>query len=285
MCNTIEGVMNGTQQKVMDEYSFASFSTDAAVHSEVNTSLVSLAKLGLRQRIMDLGCGVGGSTQEIIKHINNLKKTIVYAVDVSVETLKTAKRMLSGNKVQIEYITADAGNIDQHLPEKMDAIIYCNSIHYVPDKQNLFKKLRSLLKKDGILAFNSSFLEESHTGIAQKLYNSWAMRAIKKLRKEYGLMPTKEVVESRRRLSVENYLDLVQQSGLKVTDYKVEDVPFDADSFSKISEFRDWVSGFLPGIPLDIASKVLKQTVYEAYDALKIKTVPRVWLHVVATHA
>jgi len=49
-----------------------------------------------------------------------------------------------------------------------------------------------------------------------------------------------------------------------------------------ISEFKDFIEGAMPGVPLKEASMALQTAVRETFKDLAIETVPRNWLEIVA---
>lgn len=49
-----------------------------------------------------------------------------------------------------------------------------------------------------------------------------------------------------------------------------------------ISQYEDFISGIMPGVPLDKASDVLKSAVTETFEDLNLSAIPRNWLYMVA---
>ena len=54
------------------------------------------------------------------------------------------------------------------------------------------------------------------------------------------------------------------------------------ESLEDISDYSLFIEGVLPSVPLDVGAEVLKHGIREALRELKLKTVPRYWLQVVA---
>ena len=104
------------------------------------------------------------------------------------------------------------------------------------------------------------------------------------LRNKYGLSVNKadSKVESRNHLNPEEYRNLLELHNLRVVKQKIDEVPVPVEGWEDISQFEDFISGTMPGVPLDKASDVLKETVREIYDEMGIEFLTRNWLEVVA---
>ena len=55
-----------------------------------------------------------------------------------------------GKSIRLTLDT-EVQNLTDAVKEKADAMIYCNSIHYVPDKNKLLTEIRNKLNSNGIL--------------------------------------------------------------------------------------------------------------------------------------
>ncbi|HIK88440.1 MAG TPA: class I SAM-dependent methyltransferase, partial [Dehalococcoidia bacterium] len=138
-----------------EEYSFTSFS-NLPFYTKVNERLLDLAEVGKQRNIVDLGCGTGGITKLIIERLQSAKDTVIYAVDHSTTALKAAADEIGDRKdVAINYVHSEAQNLTGAVKEKVGAIVYCNSIHYVPDKTDLVAQIKDKLLPNGIFAFNT----------------------------------------------------------------------------------------------------------------------------------
>ena len=275
------------KNSAIDEYSYSRFTDKYPVYKEINSYLVKLADLSLKKRLVDLGCGVGDSTVEIIKQLKSFSNVMIYAFDISGGVLKEAATRLARfrSDVDIRFVEVDAVEMVQHLPDQVDAVVYCNSIHYVPDKVKLVSDIRARLAPDGVFAFNSSFIQETHTGDNAKFYTLLMLNAIRTLRKEYGLRPSKTVVESRNRLNTEQYRSVVKAGGMKVVNCELVQRTLRAQDFIEFCRFRDFIEGSLPSIPLDIGSKVLADAAAKAFKVMGWDRLERSFLYVVARPA
>ena len=162
-----------------DEYSFNEFSSQP-FYRRVNSRLVDMSGVFNRHKIIDLGCGTGGITKLILDRITGTKGTVIYAVDHSASALRSAVDELGDRKeAAIRFVHAEVQNLASSVNEQVDAVIYCNSIHYVNDKLELLRQIRERLNPGGILAFNTSFFEGSHPPESHDFYRRWMMRSLR----------------------------------------------------------------------------------------------------------
>ncbi len=266
-----------------EEYSFTSFSK-LPFYTQVNERLLDLAEVGRQQKIVDLGCGTGGITKLILKRIQSAKNTVIYAVDHSTTALKTAADEIGDRKeVAVNYVHSEVQNLTDAVREKVDAIVYCNSIHYVPDKTALVGQIKEKLQPNGIFAFNTSFFDGSHPEDSLIFFRKWMMRSLRILKREYGMIADKNAkVESRVQLKADDYIKLVEDAGFNVlvNDLNRVDVPH--EGWHHISGFSDWIEGVMPGVPLDAGRESLQKGLAQTWDEMNLTTVPRVWLSVSA---
>ena len=266
-----------------DNFNFDSFS-NLDWYKGVNSNLLDLADLNSSNKIIDLGCGNGGITEMILSKVKDVSSIVIFAVDSSSSAISLALKRFSNRKdVIINYIQSEAQNLHENIKEKVDTVIYCNSIHYVEEKEKVLQHIGNGLEKGGKFAFNTSFFDGSHPKETEAFLRKWMLKSLRLLRSEYNLKPVKNKVQSRIQLSPENYEELLLKNGFKVKEKNIENVHVPLDGWYEISSFKDWIEGVLPGIPLDIGKKVLQETVESLFKELNIKTLDRKWLSIVAS--
>ena len=268
-----------------DNFNFDSFS-NLDWYKNVNSNLLDLADLNSSNKIIDLGCGNGGITEMILSKVKDVSNIVIFAVDSSSSAISLALKRFSNRKdVIINYIQSEAQNLHENIKEKVDTVVYCNSIHYVEEKDKVLQHIGNGLEKGGKFAFNTSFFEGSHPKETEAFLRKWMLKSLRLLRSEYNLKPVKSKVQSRIQLTPENYENLLLNNGFKVKEKNIENVHVPLDGWYEISSFKDWIEGVLPGIPLDIGKKVLQETVESLFKELNIKTLDRKWLSIVASKA
>ena len=273
-----------SNQSQSEQYAFNAFA-NLPFYSSINSEFVELANIYDKKAIVDLGCGTGNITKLILEKIISAKESVIYAVDTSKSALKTAATELENNPI-VKFVHSEVQNLTDAVKDKADAMIYCNSIHYVPDKIQLLKDIGNKLSNNGVLAFNTSFYEGSHPTESHQFYRKWMFRSLRLLNKDYNLKPVKsEKVSSRKQLTPEDYKSLLENTGYKIEHMKANAYQVPIDGFHYISEFKDWIEGVLPGVPLEIGKKTLQKALKEVFSEMSLTTVPRNWLSVRAIKA
>lgn len=269
-----------------EEYSFKSFSS-LPFYTKVNARLLDLAEVGKQRRIVDLGCGTGGVTKLILERLQSTKDSVIYAVDHSTSALKAAAEEIGERKdVAINYVHSEVQNLTDAVKERVDAIVYCNSIHYVPDKSNLLAQIKGKLSPNGIFAFNTSFFDGSHPPDSQEFSRKWMMRSLRILKREHGLSADKAAkVESRVQLTADQYIEFVENAGFRVEVNDLNRVEVPHEGYHHISGFSDWIEGVMPGVPLETGREALQKGLGQIWDEMNLQTIPRVWLSVSASRA
>jgi trans-aconitate methyltransferase len=269
-----------------DDFAFTTFS-QLGFYREVNAKLLDLAEIGRQRRIIDLGCGSGGVTELILDRLHAARETCVYAIDHSATAIRSAIANLGDRRdAAVRFVQAEVQNLHQAVKEQVDTIVYCNSIHYVPDKAAVMRQIHDELKPGGIFAFNTSFFIGGQPPDSEWFYRRWMLRSLRILRRDYGLKPDKDAkVEARIQLSPSDYDALLISQGLKIEKQEVCPVEVPLDGWIEISAFRDWIEGVMPGVPLTEGREALQKGVREVFEERKLASVPRNWLQVVASRA
>jgi len=266
-----------------EEYSFAKF-TENPFYNELNGRLVDMAEVGPGQKIMDLACGTGGVTRLVLERLKGARNNVVICIDHSASALRQARGSLKERKeAALLFVQSRVEQLTEAIKGKVDAVLYCNAIHYVPNKEELVGRIAEVVKPGGVFAFNTSFYEGPQAPEAVLFYRKWMMKAMRILKQDYGLSLQKtEKVESRKHLTADEYKSLVERHGFRIKKQTVDPVNVPLQGWIDISRFKDFIEGSMPGVPLDKASASLIKAVKQTYEEMKITYVPRNWLDVVA---
>ncbi len=266
-----------------DEFTFADFSKQP-FHMAQNARLIDMAQVGSGQRIVDLACGTGTVTKLILERLRDARDSVIIAIDHSATALKQAMEELKdAHEAAVQFVQSRVEQAAESLRESADTVFFCNAIHYVVDKDSLVSQISRILKPGGTFAFNTSFFEGCHPAGSEQFYRKWMFKALRILRRDYGLSPIKaEKTEARKQLSPEQYHELVESNGFRITRHEIQSVDVPLEGWLDISSFEDWISGIMPGVPLTKASASLKKGVTDTFQELGLTSVPRNWLDVVA---
>lgn len=104
-------------------------------------------------RILDIGCGTGAGSIQILKAIPGCR---VWGLDNSGAMLATARERV-GSLDGIAFVEGDAARLSDHFDSAFDAIVYSASIFLIPDYRESLRQARRLLKKHGLLGL--TFME------------------------------------------------------------------------------------------------------------------------------
>jgi ubiquinone/menaquinone biosynthesis C-methylase UbiE len=266
-----------------ESFSFAAFA-NAPFYRKINTDLVELSQVHPGQHVVDLACGTGGVTKIIIEKLKGARESLVIGVDLSTFALKQAREELSNAKdAMVEFVLGHAEQLSHLIRDRVDAVVFCNAIHMVEDKEKLSGEVFSTLKSGGIFAFNTSFYAGGHPPETEQWYRRWMFRTVRILRSEYGLSPVKaNRVESRQHLSADQYTDLLKERGFEIKEKRVNTIQVPLEGWVLISQFEDWITGVLPGVPLKEASEALQKGAAQVFEEMKVNFIPRNWLEIVA---
>jgi ubiquinone/menaquinone biosynthesis C-methylase UbiE len=265
------------------EFSFVAFA-NAPFYQKINTDLVELSKLHPGQRVVDLACGTGGVTKIILEKLRGARESLVIGVDLSTIALKQAREELQSAKdAMVEFVLGRAEQLSQLVREKVDAVVFCNAIHLVTDKARLSGEVFSTLRSGGIFAFNTSFYDGGQPLGTEQWYRKWMFRSVRILRSEYGLSPVKaERVEARQHLTPEQYTQLLKDGGFEIREQRINSVQVPLEGWVLISQFEDWITGVMPGVPLKEASEALQKGAAQLFEEMKVSFITRNWLEIVA---
>ena len=265
------------------DFGFKKFA-EQGFYKIINERIVELAEVGPGQRIIDLACGPGAVTRVILDRLRGARDSVVIGVDHSATAIKQAIEELGNvRNGMVQFIQSRIEMLSEAVKESVDTIIFANAIHYIQDKGALLSEISKTLRPGGIFVFNTSFFDGFNPPESDQFYRRWMFKTLRLLKSEYGLSPVRgEKVEARKRLSVDGYKELLAQEGFQVAKQQVHTVKVPLEGWLYISQFEDFISGAMPGIPLDKASECLKKTAAQTFHELSLKFVPRNWLEVVA---
>ena len=268
-----------------ERFSFHRFARQS-FYEAVNARLVDLAHVDTRRCVLDLACGTGAVTQLILDKLQGLRDRCVVAMDASTEALEIARRNLAERRnATVEFIQGRAESLSASVQKRVDAVIFCNAIHMMEHKDQVVGEVAQVLNPDGVFAFNTTFFDGAQPTETEQFYRRWMMRALRYLKRQHGLKPERDRVMARRPLGVAEYEALLTRQGFDIAERRLETVDVPLEGWLGISQFRDFVQGALPGVPLDEAVEALQKTVSQVFEEMNLEAVPRLWLHVVAVRS
>ena len=220
----------------------------------------------------------------IADRLRGARDSAIIGIDHSAAALKQAMEDLKDVRDSaIDFVQSQMEQLSEAVKGRVDTVIFCNAIHYVPNKADLLGEIARTLKPGGKLAFNTTFYEGAQLPETLLFYRKWMFKATRFLRREYGLSPSRaQKVEARRQLTPEEYRSLVESQGFRVTRQEIDTVQFTQEGFLDISTYVDFIEGTLPGVPLDKGSAALQAGIRQAFEEMKVEYILRNWLDIVA---
>ncbi len=274
-----------------NQFSFEAFAAHA-FYIEINRSLVrkALAPLLIHSAnqaltIVDMACGTGSVTRLIAEEMTRqgLRPARIIGVDPSAEALRLARINREATGVKVELIQGETGDLAP-LVQDANAAFFCNAIHLIDDKLSAFQQMASILAPGGILACNTAFYNGTNLEETTRFSRLWIRRAVGWLRKEHPevRLSRDSRVTAMQWLPPEEYISLLEQSGMSSVDATQELVTMTLDGIRDLGRYWLFIEGALPGTPLTIGAAALGSTAYEVGQELGMTGVPRMWLQIVA---
>ena len=117
-------------------------------------------------RVADLGAGTGVFTVPLAKAVGASGK--VYAIDVDADLLAIVRdKAKSEDLANIETIVA--GATDSRVPESVDLLFICDTMHHLPDQAAYVRQFAKLLRPGGrvvVIDFAEGHWPEGHEQFA-----------------------------------------------------------------------------------------------------------------------
>jgi SAM-dependent methyltransferase len=155
-----------------------------AAAEALTARLVSAAEVKNGQRVLDAGCGFGGTTSYLNEHYSDMDLT---GLNIDARQLVHAAEWViarPGNRVQ--FIEGDACAMP--LPDQtFDAVLAVECIFHFPSRRRFFREARRVLKQGGRLVL-SDFVPH---GPASLRLAPWVLRNRRAMGRFYGQFNTR----------------------------------------------------------------------------------------------
>ncbi|PFX23067.1 phosphoethanolamine N-methyltransferase 1-like [Stylophora pistillata] len=171
---------------------------------ETTEEIVAMLTLKPGQKVLDVGCGIGGSGFYMVKNF----KVEVLGVDLSRNMIDIGKQRAKEFKDdKVEFAVADITTAD-YAPESFDVIYSRDTILHIADKEALFKNFLKWLKPGGELLISdycrgaNELSEQMKAYVAKRHYNLLTPADYGKLLEKVGFVDVKAIDNTERFVEV-----------------------------------------------------------------------------------
>lgn len=135
----------------------------AVIQHTIGNHLISCLPKKTHERIIDLGCGTGYTTQKLASHVDF---QAFHAMDIATSALSVAKNTCKAHT--INFIEGDFNHVI--APQHIDLIFANMAVQWANDLSLLFKRCYAALNHHGLFAFSLPLANTFHelTGFTAK---------------------------------------------------------------------------------------------------------------------
>ncbi len=259
-------------------FSFVKFASHP-FFKEVNAWLVGHAGIKPGSDVVDLGCGPGATTELILQKMGAPPIGRIIAIDPSASALVQAAQRIQS--AIVGFVQGTAERLGSLVPP-VDTVIFCNAIHLVRDKAQVIAGISKVLRPEGVLAFNTTFFNGAYPKDTHRFYKVWVLRAMRWLHDRGHVVARGVKATAMQWHSADEYRRMLEASGFGETKMEFQEKGLPYQAWEDISDFSLFIEGALPGVPLEVGAEALKVGVRQAFEELRLQTVPRIWLQVIA---
>jgi ubiquinone/menaquinone biosynthesis C-methylase UbiE len=146
---------------------------------------IATAFVAERPKILDLGCGYGDVTAEVLKM---KPQASVCLVDFSDEMIRLSEERFNGNP-RIRTIKHDlnTGIANEAIGKEFDVVVSCFALHHteLTNRVKLYSEIRRALKPDGLFINGDRFKEEFPV-INEYVFDNWLSYRVQQIREKLG---------------------------------------------------------------------------------------------------
>ena len=128
----------------MTEWKASEYARISELQHAMAEEVLALLDLKGNERVLDIGCGNGKNTSEIVSRV---PKGSVVGVDFSSNMVAFASSQYAASHPNLKFQVADA----RHLPfgPEFDLVVSFNALHWVPEQELALRSIHTALKPEG----------------------------------------------------------------------------------------------------------------------------------------
>ncbi|MFF4159251.1 class I SAM-dependent methyltransferase [Streptomyces sp. NPDC001678] len=231
-------------------------------YAELNRALLDLVPAGSAPAVLDVGCGDGAVSEQLLLRDPAMALT---GVDPDPALLDAARARL-GDRAR--FAEGDASSVS-HLfpPDVFDVVVLANCVHLVPDLTEALDAIGRVLAGGGRLVFNSAFYSGAESPSDLPRYAELVGTARDTARKR-GLPPARSVAgrPPGLRRTAEDYQAALAAAGF--TDVVTDERAFTLGPrfLTALCSTPMFATAALPGVARHTAAELLTETLRELYE-------------------
>ena len=143
----------------------------------MNHALAKIAKISSQDKVLDCGCGIGGSTIWLAKEI----KADLTGININKMQIKIARELIKENNLESLARVINNDYMKTRFQSKtFDVVWGLESICYACDKKQFLKEAKRILKEKGRIIIADGFLKTKNLSSKEKeemsiWLNGWAV--------------------------------------------------------------------------------------------------------------
>ncbi|PWY57648.1 hypothetical protein DGG96_00705 [Legionella qingyii] len=126
-----------------------------------------------RVKILELGAGVGATTETLLDVLNGYEQIDYYYTDVSSFFLNQGKKLQEQAHFNLYCDHLDLNHLEELADGSFDVVLASNVIHLADDLEFTLKELQRLLKLQGIFLLNEAVQEQAYLNFIFGLFDGW----------------------------------------------------------------------------------------------------------------
>lgn len=224
-------------------------------YAGLNRALLDLVPLGGGPAVLDVGCGDGAVSEQLLLRDPAVSLT---GVDPDPALLAEARERLGG---RARFVTGDACAVARLFPAGgFDAVVLANCVHLVPDLGEALAAIGRVLVGGGRLVFNSAFYAGAESPADVPLYAELVGTA-RRLALARGLSPARTGTgrPAGLRRSVAHYRQALAAAGFTAVSATEEEFALGRGFLAALCSTPMFAAAALPGIDRHTAGELLAE--------------------------
>ncbi|MFI1256112.1 class I SAM-dependent methyltransferase [Streptomyces netropsis] len=231
-------------------------------YAELNRALLDLVPVGSGPAVLDLGCGDGAVSEQLL-----LRDPAMSLVGVDPEpALLDAAQARLGDRAR--FVGGDASSVSRLFPpDAFDTVVLANCIHLVPDLDEALTAIGQVLAGGGRLVFNSAFYSGAETAADLPLYAELVGTA-RRVARTRGLPLVRSAVgrPSGLRRSAGDYQAALDAGGFTGVVTTERAFTLGPRFLAALCSTPMFAAAALPGIDRHTAAELLTETMEQQYE-------------------